>query len=69
MLETIDQRSKAAGLYYPFIFLNDAGPGKSPFVTYGKGKSLLTLRRIRKQYDPAEVFQRLLPGGFKLGVL
>jgi len=69
ILETIDQRSKAAGLYYPFVFLNDAGPGESPFVTYGKGKSLSTLRHIRQQYDPTAVFQRLMPGGFKLGVL
>ncbi len=68
MLQAIDQKAKAAGLYYPFVFLNDAGPGENPFVTYGGGKSLSRLRQIRQKYDPTQVFQRLMPGGFKLGI-
>ena len=68
MLEEIDRKTKAAGLYYPFIFLNDAGPGENPFATYDKGKSLSRMRSVRQQYDPQAVFQKLMPGGFKFGI-
>ena len=68
MLQAIDQKSKAACLFYPFVFMDDAGPGEDPFVTYGGGKSLARLRQIRQKYDASQVYQRLMPSGFKLGV-
>ena len=68
VLTTLDQNSKAVGLYYPFIYLNDAGMGENPFLLYGKGKSLPALRAIRQKYDPSGLFQYLQPGGFKLGI-
>jgi len=65
MMQQIQSKAKAAGLDYPFLFLNDAGPGEDPFVTYG---NLTRLRQVRRTYDAGEVFQRLMPGGFKTGV-
>lgn len=67
-LGTLDQNSKAASLYYPFVYINDAGMGENPFLLYGTGTSLPTMRAIRQKYDPTGMFQYLQPGGFKLGV-
>ncbi len=63
---TIDAKTKAAGLYYPSIYLNDAGKGQNPFVLYGGGKSLPRMLAIRKKYDPEGIFQKYEASGFKL---
>jgi len=68
ILAKLDQNAKAADLYYPFVYINDAGMGESPFPQYGKGKSLQAMRTTRQKYDPSAMFQYLQPGGFKLGV-
>ncbi|KAF2492610.1 FAD-binding domain-containing protein, partial [Lophium mytilinum] len=67
VLQELQDKAKAVGLYYPFIYLNDAAAGEEPFPLYGKGKSLQKMKQIRKKYDPDGVFQDLMPGGFKLG--
>ena len=61
------QKAKAAGLYYPFIYINDASPGQNPYPLYGKGKSLPRLKQIRQKYDPSGLFQTYGSSGFKLG--
>ncbi|KAI4214646.1 MAG: hypothetical protein LQ351_002719 [Letrouitia transgressa] len=66
LISTIETQAKAAGLYYPFIFLNDAGPGQKPLGLYGKGKSLPKLKTTAKKYDPNGVFQTLSGNAFKL---
>lgn len=67
-LDALEKASRAQGLYYPFLYLNDAGGDEDVYSFYGKGKSLARMRAIRRQYDPNGVFQTLQPGGFKLGV-
>ena len=67
ILRKLDQRSKAADLYYPFTYLNDASTGETVFQYYGGGKSLPRMREIRRRYDPEGIFQTLQPGGFKIG--
>lgn len=62
----VEAKAKAANLYYPFKFLNDAGGEQKPIVLYGKGKSLPKLRAIAKIYDRSGVFQNLASGAFKL---
>ena len=66
LVESIDSASKAAGLYYPYIFLNDAGIGQSPFPLYGDGESLPRMKVVAQKYDPDGVFQHLASGAFKL---
>ncbi|MCJ1361817.1 hypothetical protein MMC16_000917 [Acarospora aff. strigata] len=70
-IENLTNRSiaaaKAKGLLTEYIYLNDAGPEQLPFEGYGAG-NLQRLRQISKKYDPEAIFQRLLPGGFKLGI-
>ena len=60
------EKSKAAGLFYPFNFLNDAQTGQTVFPYYGKGKSLPKLKTIAKRFDPNGVFQTLNTGVFKV---
>lgn len=68
VLQALDSKSKALGLYYPFVYLNDAGAGENPFSLYGNGTSLPKLRDTRRKYDPTGMFQCLQPGGLKLGM-
>lgn len=50
---------------HPFQYLNYAAPFQDPLASYGV-KNLQRLREVSKKYDPDQVFQRLVPGGFKL---
>lgn len=48
-----------------FVYLNYASEYQDPIVSYGAANKQ-RLIRISKKYDPAQVFQYLQPGGFKL---
>ena len=65
--DLLNKKAKAAGLYYPFIYINDASPGQNPYPLYGKGRSLPKLRQIRQKYDPSGLFQNYGASGFKIG--
>jgi hypothetical protein len=67
VIELLKQKATPLGLYFPFIYLNDAQEGVNPFPLYGNGKSLPKMLNIRRKYDKDAVFQGLMPGGFKLG--
>ncbi|KAK1772874.1 cytochrome P450 [Phialemonium atrogriseum] len=62
----IERQTKELGLYHPFIYLNDAGPGQKPFAAYGSGKSLPKLLSLQKKYDPKGFFKNYLAHGFAL---
>lgn len=49
----------------PFICLNVAGSGQSPFQSYGADYQTW-LEGAAKLYDPSGVFQKVMPGGFKV---
>ncbi|KAJ5035530.1 uncharacterized protein L3040_007996 [Drepanopeziza brunnea f. sp. 'multigermtubi'] len=68
MVDELNRRAKAAGLYYDFVYLNDAAPTQTGavFQKYANGTALPRLREIAHRYDPHQVFQILTPGGFKL---
>ena len=66
LTDTIEVKTKAAGYYYPFVFLNDAETGQEVLGLYGKGKSLPRMKTIAKKYDPNGVFQTLDGGAFHL---
>jgi hypothetical protein len=50
---------------FPFVYLNVAGAGQSPFMSYGSA-SLQWLRRASQKFDPSGVFQKVVRGGFKI---
>ncbi|TGJ85112.1 hypothetical protein E0Z10_g3636 [Xylaria hypoxylon] len=66
IIRTIELRTRALGLYYPFIYLNDASPAQKPFRTYGGGRSLPKLQAIRAKYDPDRFLEYFLGHGFSL---
>ncbi|KAE8151805.1 bifunctional solanapyrone synthase [Aspergillus avenaceus] len=61
----VEEYTKAHQVHDPFIFLNDAFSSQNPFAGYGE-ESYSRLRAASSAYDPRGVFQRLVPGGFKL---
>jgi hypothetical protein len=65
VIANIEKETKANGIYYPWIWLNDAGLDQNPLPLYGYGASWPKMKAISRKYDPTQVFQRLVPG-FKL---
>ncbi|KAI1308545.1 hypothetical protein F5Y03DRAFT_393392 [Xylaria venustula] len=49
----------------PFVYVNYAAPWQLPMESYGEA-SIARLRRVRRTYDPKQVFTHLVPGGFKI---
>ncbi len=64
-LSAIKCRAKAKGLLRDFQYLNYAAPFQTPLTSYG-AENLKFLQQVSKKYDPTAVFQRRVPGGFKL---
>jgi len=59
-------KAKELGVFYDFVYLNDAAGGQNPYATFGKGKSLPRMQKIQKAYDPKKVIKNLMTSGFKL---
>lgn len=57
--------AKAAGLWNKWIYLNYADASQDPISGYGPANAA-KLRAVSKKYDPGQVFQKNVPGGFKL---
>jgi hypothetical protein len=66
-IHKIDDLTKLRGLYHQFVFLNDAYSSQSPIRSYGMN-TFRRLKEVRRHIDPEGVFQRNVPGGFKLGL-
>lgn len=66
ILGRIRDAAEQRGLFHPFLFANYAGPFQDVTGSYGEANRRI-LREIAMEYDPEGVFQRLQPGGFKLG--
>jgi len=49
----------------PYIYLNYAGEKQDPLAGYGKA-NVAKMTALSKKYDPKGVFQKLVPGGFKI---
>jgi hypothetical protein len=56
---------RRAGLYIPYQYLNYADSSQDPIGSYGP-ESKARLQAVSKRYDPDALFQRAVPGGFKL---
>ncbi|CZS89550.1 uncharacterized protein RCO7_02532 [Rhynchosporium graminicola] len=57
--------AKRLGVYHPFVYLNYATKDQDPISSYGR-VNVQRLKAASRKYDPDQVFQRLVPGGFKL---
>ena len=57
--------SVKAGLSNEYVYLNYAAPSQDPISGYGAGNKA-NLRAVSQKYDPDQVFQKAVPGAFKL---
>ena len=53
------------GLLHEFEYLNYADSSQDPIASYG-ADNVERLRATSRKYDPHGVFQKQVPGGFKL---
>lgn len=65
LIETIDENTKAAGLFHKFKYLNYAAPFQDPIGSYGPATKA-NLHTVSKKYDHEGFSQTGVPGGFKL---
>jgi hypothetical protein len=65
VLEKIDQDAEARGTGVPYKYMNYAWNFQSPIKSYGTKQHNL-LREVSKKYDADGLFQKAVPGGFKL---
>lgn len=59
--------AKEKGLYNEWIYLNYASQWQDPIKAYGTNE-VAFLRSVSREYDPKGIFQKAVPGGFKLGI-
>lgn len=64
-LSQATQLADAKGLLNDFVYLNYALPTQNPLGSYG-ATNVQLLRDVSAKYDPDQIFQRLVPGGFKI---
>ena len=57
--------AKTEGLFDQWVYLNYADGSQDPIGSYG-AESKARLQAVSKKYDREQVFQRNVPGGFKL---
>lgn len=65
LIAAVAARARQLGILHEYLYLNYAMQGQDPIASYGAA-SLRELRSVSRKYDPAQVFQKLVPGGFKL---
>ena len=57
--------AKASGLWNKWVYLNYADVSQDPIAGYG-AMNAAKLKAVSKKYDPGQMFQKNVPGGFKL---
>lgn len=65
VIETIEQDATSRGTAVLFKYMNYAWDFQDPISSYGE-KNRAFLQEVSKKYDPKGVFQKGVPGGFKL---
>ena len=64
-LKEVESIAKRQGKLHPWKYLNYAAQWQDPITGYGHVNKE-KLRTASQIYDPAQMFQRQVPGGFKL---
>lgn len=62
--EASDESGVKGGLL-DWLYLNYADPSQKVLESYGRD-NVERMMQVAKKYDPEEVFQKLVPGGFKI---
>lgn len=61
----MEEAALKAGQHLPYVFMNDASYDQAVIASYG-AENVERMRDVQRIYDPDQVFQELVPGGFKL---
>jgi hypothetical protein len=64
-LDAVAKKAKEMGVYSPYIYANYAAGFQDVMGGYGE-KSRAEMIATSKKYDPTQLFQKQVPGGFKL---
>ena len=65
LMSKLAAAAEEMGMLKRFVYANYADWSQRPFQSYG-GENVEFLRRTAMKYDPKGVFQKMVPGGFKL---
>jgi hypothetical protein len=65
VLTRIEKITKRHGSYLEYQFMNDASWDQRVIEHYG-AESVAFLRTVHEEYDPRGIFQKLVPGGWKI---
>jgi FAD/FMN-containing dehydrogenase len=65
--DDIEALSRERGLFNEFVYLNYAAEWQEPLDGYGEA-NVEFMRSVSRRYDPNGLFQKGVPGGFKLGI-
>ncbi|KAJ2967545.1 hypothetical protein NUW58_g10423 [Xylaria curta] len=65
IIAEIDAEAKELGEFFEFKYLNYAMEWQDVIGGYG-AESLAKLQKVSRRFDPQAVFQRNVPGGFKV---
>ncbi|KFX86128.1 hypothetical protein V490_09212, partial [Pseudogymnoascus sp. VKM F-3557] len=65
VMSLLESCAESKGLLLKFQYLNYAAAYQTPLETYGED-NLGFMRAVSRKYDPKGVFQKRVPGGFKL---
>ena len=67
LFDGIDSDAQKRGLYHPYKYMNYGWEGQKVIEGYGS-ESIAHLQKVSKKYDPHQIFQKAVPGGFKIPV-
>lgn len=65
MVKRVKELSVSVGTEADFVYLNYADASQDPIGSYGEG-NIAFMKEVAQRYDPMEVFQKRVPGGFKV---
>lgn len=66
IIKTVKEEARKNGVDNEYIYMNYASQFEDPISSYGK-ENVERLGSLSRKYDPQQVFQKLVPGHFKLG--
>ncbi|KAF2790458.1 oxidoreductase FAD-binding protein [Melanomma pulvis-pyrius CBS 109.77] len=64
--DAIVAKEKQMGVFNEFVYLNYAAEWQDPIQGYGAA-NVAFMKSVSKKYDPNGLFQKAVPGGYKLG--
>ena len=64
-LREVESMARKRGKLHRWKYLNYAAQWQDPITGYGHANKE-KLRAVSRKYDPAQIFQKQVPGGFKL---